>query len=1277
MADIIQHRRDTAANWALYNPILAEGEMGIVTDDPNQYKIGDGVHTWNELPLRGFDGTVVHELGTSEIAVMSQKGSSDWLNAINRIGSKANLKVFGLTQITENIGFLQGGYVDIYLGNLIQVTKGVDYGITYIPIVAGKAYVVKGRSLEYDVYGAICFSKSEPVDGAKADSVVYRVDETKVYDIEEVFVCASDGYLLIGDWGRNFTIYEIDFSSVNYLTKQEIDEVAEDCVNTSVLRTLRWIDPEQEISDSIFKELSKIQDLFVTWDEDAPDGFYEETHRLIVLASPPRIDGDTLNMIGIRFAESDASFIIFPWKYFEENAGRYAETKVPFTYKRKTGVLHVVAKWNELAYNTEAGAERNVIINDIGPKILLRSNLQDISKEVEDISKEAVTLSDLQEKQTLSEDFCDYLRFISSGDNYQFVNDTASIEETGVVFNGNVSRVSDISTTETAVAIYGRFESTYDWLQKLKNYQSEDGTPLKMNIKARVFNHGTSRVAIDFGVRYKESEGSWILPNVSTAIPAKSYKDITLSFTPDYNDLTTIIDLYTIISGYSDDTVLEFGNMDLYWDDPKKRDSRAIIIPEAIKKGITFEQLDENLQKRISESSLKTPNPKLNIVCSGSSITWGDGRLDGSFVGALDKEIKEKMSRTIFSDELTYSTPATKLTNGLFYGSTAHKIEGVGAKVNFSLFGDEIAICQAKLRTDGDYGIMTVKANGEVIGTFDNKNYIGSDTESFSGESLRKVRLKRPCTFDHEITVNGSVKLTNIQFNSGGYGGTVPEGCEAFVYRGLDSEGNPVHYIDLSEDLGTITSVTVKYKYGKIIAHERSTVGQTQDSMTNESVYGVGSVAFDPAHPTGGISSGMEFRGIDINSFFIYKFNTAEVREFEIEITGGNNPYLILNFVTNRFNNLMNAGIGGWGVAPLVNNDKVNDYTQFYKWFQPDIIFQESSTNDDWSYPTRRISRSIGNLSKDALVKLWGLEVSKVTYNSESDNYAVEMATGLISEITTTSLKSNAIIGTSTQVGDIVRIGNYYGDNKAVVCRKISEVDTETGVIKWVQPITPEDMLNIEKIDDLVGKEINIRNLDGYKTKYKELIEKIREISPQAKIVIVASGLSMYGLRQLWGYDIVHRELCDEYPNVEYCDVTDWLYDAMKYGISGSRTETVESTGASSYDLSFKGNRNSWQGFKVLVDGIDVYGKTCHIESGFFYHADSNKNGTDLNKNGVYNNKGVDNQTIPMKLVFEKDAPASGKQIVVQFSDTTWSGDYCHTNEYGAFLYGQMYAKHI
>lgn len=73
MADRIQQRRDTAARWAQFNPILLEGEIGYVTDNPNQYKIGDGVNAWNNLPLRGYTGTIDQNFGGSENAVISQK----------------------------------------------------------------------------------------------------------------------------------------------------------------------------------------------------------------------------------------------------------------------------------------------------------------------------------------------------------------------------------------------------------------------------------------------------------------------------------------------------------------------------------------------------------------------------------------------------------------------------------------------------------------------------------------------------------------------------------------------------------------------------------------------------------------------------------------------------------------------------------------------------------------------------------------------------------------------------------------------------------------------------------------------------------------------------------------------------------------------------------------------------------------------------------------------------------------------------------------------------
>jgi len=48
MADVIQIRRDTAANWTSVNPVLHQGEHGLETDTGKE-KIGDGVTAWNSL----------------------------------------------------------------------------------------------------------------------------------------------------------------------------------------------------------------------------------------------------------------------------------------------------------------------------------------------------------------------------------------------------------------------------------------------------------------------------------------------------------------------------------------------------------------------------------------------------------------------------------------------------------------------------------------------------------------------------------------------------------------------------------------------------------------------------------------------------------------------------------------------------------------------------------------------------------------------------------------------------------------------------------------------------------------------------------------------------------------------------------------------------------------------------------------------------------------------------------------------------------------------------
>jgi hypothetical protein len=55
MAVQIQLRNDTEANWELFDPILAQGEIGVEIDT-DKFKIGNGSDTWSDLPYGGLVG---------------------------------------------------------------------------------------------------------------------------------------------------------------------------------------------------------------------------------------------------------------------------------------------------------------------------------------------------------------------------------------------------------------------------------------------------------------------------------------------------------------------------------------------------------------------------------------------------------------------------------------------------------------------------------------------------------------------------------------------------------------------------------------------------------------------------------------------------------------------------------------------------------------------------------------------------------------------------------------------------------------------------------------------------------------------------------------------------------------------------------------------------------------------------------------------------------------------------------------------------------------------
>lgn len=99
----MMQRRDIALQWSIKNPVLLDGELGIVTDQPGSYKVGDGVTAWNDLPLRGFDGNIVHTPGESATAVMSQKGVTEVTDLLGKRIAESAAELAQLSQEFEEI----------------------------------------------------------------------------------------------------------------------------------------------------------------------------------------------------------------------------------------------------------------------------------------------------------------------------------------------------------------------------------------------------------------------------------------------------------------------------------------------------------------------------------------------------------------------------------------------------------------------------------------------------------------------------------------------------------------------------------------------------------------------------------------------------------------------------------------------------------------------------------------------------------------------------------------------------------------------------------------------------------------------------------------------------------------------------------------------------------------------------------------------------------------------------------------------------------------------
>ena len=100
MADLIQIRRDTAANWTSANTVLAQGELGAETDT-SKIKIGNGSTAWNSLSyLINTNGYAVYTDTTANFTGTLQEGGS---NVVTASDLGTNVATFLATPSSANL----------------------------------------------------------------------------------------------------------------------------------------------------------------------------------------------------------------------------------------------------------------------------------------------------------------------------------------------------------------------------------------------------------------------------------------------------------------------------------------------------------------------------------------------------------------------------------------------------------------------------------------------------------------------------------------------------------------------------------------------------------------------------------------------------------------------------------------------------------------------------------------------------------------------------------------------------------------------------------------------------------------------------------------------------------------------------------------------------------------------------------------------------------------------------------------------------------------------
>ena len=146
VADRIQIRRDTAANWTSASPTLANGELGLETDT-GRLKVGDGSTIWTSLSYYtlGTTGAAMYSDATANFTGTLQQGGSNVV-VDSDIGSTVQAHDANLTSF---VGAVDLPVADGLSGQVLT-TDGAG-GITFADAAGGVSFTTYNKGTTADI----------------------------------------------------------------------------------------------------------------------------------------------------------------------------------------------------------------------------------------------------------------------------------------------------------------------------------------------------------------------------------------------------------------------------------------------------------------------------------------------------------------------------------------------------------------------------------------------------------------------------------------------------------------------------------------------------------------------------------------------------------------------------------------------------------------------------------------------------------------------------------------------------------------------------------------------------------------------------------------------------------------------------------------------------------------------------------------------------------------------------------------------------------------------